>query len=569
MIVVHRAAAQRRRQHRHDVHRAASPTPSARATADEIIAPPAAQARAGPGHHAVPAGGAGRAHRRPRSRTQYQYTLQDADLDELRDLGAAACSSALRKLPELRDVATDQQTAGLQLDVDIDRDTAARLGITPQADRRHALRRLRPAPGRDDVHRSSTSTASCWRRRPSSAGSPDSCSQRLRARRRRRAGAAVERRASSTPAPTPLSINHQGQFPAVTLSFNLAPGRRARPGGRRDRRAPSAQIGLPASVRASFQGTAQAFRPRSASEPLLILAALFAVYIVLGMLYESLIHPITILSTLPSAARRRAARAAAVRASSFSIIALIGIILLHRHREEERDHDDRLRARGRARARASTPTRRSTRPACCASGPILMTTLAALSARCRWRSAAAPAPSCAARWASPSSAGSASRSSSTCSRRRSSTSTSIACDGSPPPPRAPRVIQYPKGLFGGGVAPGAPDPGARRRPTGRGCDGRRRHGGPARRKRLSRRTGAAGRHRRSNRDVGRPRKRRRRRLRDGRRRRERRHRHGGRRDAYRVRGRPDRRHWRRRRAPERGRRARGGYSGRRWHVARL
>ena len=99
----------------------------------------------------------------------------------------------------------------------------------------------------------------------------------------------------------PLAINHQGQFPVVTVSFNLAPGRVARRGGRGDRAARSRELGLPASIRAGFQGTAQAFQASLANTPLLILAALVTVYIVLGVLYESYIHPITILSTLPSA----------------------------------------------------------------------------------------------------------------------------------------------------------------------------------------------------------------------------------------------------------------------------
>ena len=124
------------------------------------------------------------------------------------------------------------------------------------------------------------------------------------------------------------SINHQGQFPAVTLSFNLAPGVVARPGGRRHPRAPSARSGCPPASTPSFQGTAQAFQASLASEPLLILAALLAVYIVLGMLYESLHPPDHDPLDAAVGGRGRAARAAALRAPSFSIIALIGIILL-------------------------------------------------------------------------------------------------------------------------------------------------------------------------------------------------------------------------------------------------
>ena len=166
--------------------------------------------------------------------------------------------------------------------------------------------------------------------------------------------------------PTPLTINHQGQFPVGDAVVQPGARRVAGRGGRRRSRRRSRRSACRASIAAGFQGTAQAFQASLANEPLLILAALVTVYIVLGVLYESYIHPITILSTLPSAGvgallalmlcRQRSQRHRADRHHPAD-----------RHREEERDHDDRLRARGRAQARASRRARRSTRPACCAS----------------------------------------------------------------------------------------------------------------------------------------------------------------------------------------------------------
>ncbi len=176
----------------------------------------------------------------------------------------------------------------------------------------------------------------------------------------------------------PLSIDHQGQFPSVTLSFNTAPGDVAR---RRGRRRSTQAVGgaRPAARRCTreFQGAAAAFRDSLASEPLLILAALITVYIVLGVLYESYIHPITILSTLPSAGVGAILALIAVQAE-FDVIALIGIVLLDRHRQEERDHDDRLRARGRARARACRPSESIYQACLLRFRPIMMTTMAAL-----------------------------------------------------------------------------------------------------------------------------------------------------------------------------------------------
>ena len=313
------------------------------------------------------------------SRTQYQYTLEDADPEELATWAPRVLERAARSCPSWRDVASDQQDGGLQLTLVIDRDTASRLGITAAGDRRHALRRLRPAPGLDDLHPAQPVPRHPRGRSPSSSRTRDALDQHLRARRQ-----PASRCRSSTFAryersqPRRSSISHQGQFPAVTLSFNLAPRRRrwatrSTPIRRGDGRARRCR---PACAR-DFQGAAPAFGESLASEPLLILAALVTVYIVLGVLYESYIHPITILSTLPSAGvgallalmlcRHRVQRHRAHRHHP-----------AHRHREEERHHDDRLRARGRARAGHVARARRSTRRACCASGPIMMTTMAAL-----------------------------------------------------------------------------------------------------------------------------------------------------------------------------------------------
>ena len=257
------------------------------------------------------------------SRTQYQYTLQDADLEELRTWGPKVLER-LRKLPQLRDVNSDQQSAGLELGVELDRDSASRLGITPtQVDAQ-----LYDAFGQRQV---ATTYAAMNQYRvvlemkPALAGGPESI-DRLYLRASGGGlvpmGALTKKKAGATA----LSINHQGQFPSTTLSFNLAPN--VSLGQAIDAvHAAEAEIGMPASIRATFQGTAQAFKASLASEPYLILAALVTVYIVLGMLYESLIHPITILSTLPSAGVG-ALVALLVFHADLSVIALIGIILL-------------------------------------------------------------------------------------------------------------------------------------------------------------------------------------------------------------------------------------------------
>ena len=257
------------------------------------------------------------------TRTQYQYALQDANLDELNSW-APKVVARLKKLPELKDVATDQQTAGLQLNVDIDRDTASRMGISMQL----IDDTLYDAFGQRQVATTFTQINQyrvVMEVLPEFLTRPDAL-DKLFVSSALGGQVPLSTFVHTKTSPTSLSINHQGQFPAVTISFNLAPNIALGQAVDAVHRAES-EIGLPASIHASFQGSAQAFLASLSSEPLLILAALIAVYIVLGVLYESLIHPITILSTLPSAGVG-ALLALMLFHIELSIIALIGIILL-------------------------------------------------------------------------------------------------------------------------------------------------------------------------------------------------------------------------------------------------
>ncbi|MDB4988422.1 MAG: Cobalt-zinc-cadmium resistance protein CzcA [Myxococcaceae bacterium] len=257
------------------------------------------------------------------TQTQFQYTLEDADPVELREW-APKLLEALRALPELRDVASDQQSTGLQLDVAIDRDSAARLGVTPQA----VDDTLYDAFGQRIVSTIFTQLNQyrvILEVKPEFRDDPGTLSQIYV---RSTTGDQVPLQAFShfERGEAPLSVNHQGQFAAVTLSFNVRPGTALGEATDAIERV-GQQIGLPAGVRADFAGAAQAFQASLASEPVLILAALITVYIVLGVLYESYIHPITILSTLPSAGVG-ALLALMLCGAEFDIIALIGIILL-------------------------------------------------------------------------------------------------------------------------------------------------------------------------------------------------------------------------------------------------
>jgi hydrophobe/amphiphile efflux-1 (HAE1) family protein len=257
------------------------------------------------------------------SRTQYQYTLQDANLGELNEW-APRVFEKLRTLTELRDVTSDQQTDALQLSLDIDRDTASRLGILPQG----VDNALYDAFGQRQVATIFTQMNQyrvILEVKPELQTDPQAL-DRIYVKTFTGAQVPLSAIATYRQDRTLLSVSHQGQFPAVTISFNLGPGTALSQAIDAIRKAET-EIRVPASIRASFQGTAQAFQQSLASEPILILAALFAVYIVLGVLYESLIHPVTILSTLPSAGVGALLALMAFR-TEFSVIALIGIILL-------------------------------------------------------------------------------------------------------------------------------------------------------------------------------------------------------------------------------------------------
>ena len=257
------------------------------------------------------------------SRTQFQYTLEDADPDELAEW-APKMAEKMRSLPELRDVASDLQTSGLQLKLNIDRDTAARMGVLPQA----VDDALYDAFGQRQVSTIFTQLNQyrvILELKPEFQQDPGTL-DKLYVRTLSGDQVSLSSIAAGRIESTALAVNHQGQFPAVTLSFDTAPG--VALGTAVDAiRAAEADIGLPTSVRPAFAGTAQAFGESLASEPILILAALLTVYIVLGVLYESYIHPVTILSTLPSAGVG-AFLALMVCRTEFSVIALIGIILL-------------------------------------------------------------------------------------------------------------------------------------------------------------------------------------------------------------------------------------------------
>jgi len=319
------------------------------------------------------------------SRTQFQYTLEDASPDELNTY-APMMLDRLKKLPALRDVASDQQVLGLRAKVVFDRETAYRLGITPseidqtlydaygqrevstiftQLNQYHVVLEVAPGFEKDPLNLrdlyirtgagSSTgssglvsggsSAAQAFGPQAGASASVASASSAVTANNPTIASSAVfgSVPGSSTTFPNggqvplsaftrietsaaPITVNHQGQFPVITLSFNLAPN--ASLGEAVDAvNKVKTDINMPPSVQAEFQGSAAAFLASLANEPVLILAALITVYIVLGVLYESYIHPITILSTLPSAGVG-ALLSLFIFRQDFSVISLIGIILL-------------------------------------------------------------------------------------------------------------------------------------------------------------------------------------------------------------------------------------------------
>jgi len=315
------------------------------------------------------------------TRTQYQYTLEDPNPDEL-NIYAAKMLARLRQMNALRDVASDQAIGGLRTELVYDRDTASRLGITPsmidqtlydsygqrqistmftQLNQYHVVLELKPSFQQHpmDLHDlyirsgtaasganagvvtsgtsvsisggrglSSSPTTSTGASQQTTAGSSTAVSTSIASSSAFPSGMEVPLSTFSHMVQTtgPIAINHLGQFPVVTLSFNLARGASLGAAIQAVDQA-SKDVGLPASVQATFQGSAAAFQASLANEPMLILAAVITVYIVLGVLYESYIHPITILSTLPSAGVG-ALLALLITGHEFDIISLIGVILL-------------------------------------------------------------------------------------------------------------------------------------------------------------------------------------------------------------------------------------------------
>ena len=309
------------------------------------------------------------------SRTQYQYTLEDPDGNEL-NLWTARLMDKLRQLPQIQDVATDQQTSGLSAALVIDRVTASRMGITPtsidqtlydgfgqrqistlytQLNQYHVILETMPEfqqqPSKlNDIYVRSalastalttSSTSNTVITSSTASGNSGGSSPNPSAGKSTGSSGSANPTAVTTPngaavplsafthfesRSAPLSVNHQGQFPVVTISFNLAPGASL---GEATKAINAAQkdLQMPLSVQAAFQGTAASFQISLSNEPILILAALITVYIVLGVLYESYIHPITILSTLPSAGVG-AILALIICGQELSVVALIGIILL-------------------------------------------------------------------------------------------------------------------------------------------------------------------------------------------------------------------------------------------------
>ncbi|MGZ4814385.1 MAG: MdtB/MuxB family multidrug efflux RND transporter permease subunit [Terriglobales bacterium] len=257
------------------------------------------------------------------SRTQYQYSVEDANATELGQW-APKIVQKFQTLPELRDVASDQQNHGLEASLAIDRDTASRLGVTPQAiddtlydafgqrlvstiftqlNQYHVVLEVDPQFQQDPSQLANIYVhSSTGQQVPLSAFT------------------------HFEPSTAPLTLNHQGQFPAVTISFNLAPGASLGEAVKAIQQA-EREINVPASILRNFEGTARAFQNSLSNELWLVIAAIVTVYIVLGVLYESYIHPITILSTLPSAGVG-AVLALLIFHLDLGVVALIGIILL-------------------------------------------------------------------------------------------------------------------------------------------------------------------------------------------------------------------------------------------------
>ena len=258
------------------------------------------------------------------SRTQYQFTLQDADLPELYEW-APKVLDRLRALPGLRDLATDQQMAGPTASLTIDRDRASTFGITPQ----QIDDTLYDAFGQRQITQyfSQLNSYHLILEVPPREQGDLATLDKLYVRAASGKAVPLSTFVKTTTNPVvPLSLSHQSQFPAVTISFNLAPGAALGDAVTQIQSAMT-QMGAPITLRGTFQGTAQAFQASLSSEPYLIAAALLAVYIILGILYESYILPLTILSTLPSAGVG-ALLMLMLAHYDLSMIALVGIILL-------------------------------------------------------------------------------------------------------------------------------------------------------------------------------------------------------------------------------------------------
>ena len=273
------------------------------------------------------------------SRTQFQYTLEDPNVDELNTY-APQMLAKLQKLPQLSDVASDQQTLGLGAKLVFDRKTASRLGITTSA----IDQTLYDAYGQREVSTMFTQlnqyhvvleVKPAFDKNPSNlsdlfiqAGAVVASAPSIHSTAAFPNGGQIPFSAFSHVETTtvPITVNHQGQFPVVTLSFNLAPSVSLGDAVKAVNQVKD-EMGMPPSIQAAYQGTAEAFQASLANEPVLIAAALITVYLVLGVLYESYIHPLTILSALPSAGVG-ALLALIIFRNDFSVIALIGIVLL-------------------------------------------------------------------------------------------------------------------------------------------------------------------------------------------------------------------------------------------------
>ena len=306
------------------------------------------------------------------SEASNQFTLRSDDLNQLR-LWAPKLEAALRDVGELTDVTSDQQDRGLQMSLVIDRPTAARLGITPRAID-SALNLAFGQAQVSTIYQDRNQYRVVMEAAPEWWQSPQTLEQ-IFVLSPSKGQVPLSQIARYEPTLAPLSVNHQGQFAAATISFNLSPGVSLSQASELIRDTMS-RIGVPSTLYASFEGTAKLFQQGLDNQPWLILAALVTVYIVLGMLYESVVHPITILSTLPSAGLG-ALLALRLFNTEFTLIALIGVILLigivkknaimmidfALQRERDSDCDSRTAIRDAALLRFR---------------PIMMTTLAAM-----------------------------------------------------------------------------------------------------------------------------------------------------------------------------------------------